>query len=327
MAYAKLSTRNSSGLHPSLRGGHGGLGFLGDSVNPTLTADAAYQQAMKVYSTYNLNPSVMDDATWVAKAESQISDGQFDINWYSPTCAANPVAPLNLFATASGMALTTATVTTGILSSSSVAIIPAVAVPVIGWIIAGVGAIISLIGAIFAHHAAAVKRDLAFGCSALPAVNNALSVIATAVQNGNMKASDAANALPEIYSQFMSAGGASGSFPGGPSSIPSSGVAINDHPYCNGDCAMSLIVFAMVAYWQAQYQAMAATQAAAAAAAASAAAASVSSSAQSLTSPSVPASAISESAAGSPSATSSGLAAIPAWGWIALAALGAWAVL
>jgi hypothetical protein len=125
-------------------------------------------------------------------------------------------------------------------------------------VIAGVGAIISLIGAIFAHHAAAVKRDLNFGCSAIPAVNNAFSVIRQAVASGQMKASDAAAALPQIYSQYMSAGGAGGSVSSGPSGIPGGGQPINDSPWCNSNCELSVVLLAMILFWQAQFQAMAA---------------------------------------------------------------------
>jgi hypothetical protein len=102
-----------------------------------------------------------------------------------------------------------------------------------------------LISSIFTHHAAAVKRDLSFGCSALPAVNNAFSVIAKAVQSGQAHPADAAAALDQIDSEFQSAGGA----------------AINDSPWCNSNCEMGVVLKGMVLYWKSQYTAMAATAA------------------------------------------------------------------
>ena len=88
-------------------------------------------------------------------------------------------------------------------------------------------------------------------CSALPAVNNAFQVIAQAVKAGQSTPADAASALDTIYAQFMQAGGASG-----PAGIPDSGTAINKHPWCNAGCEMSVVLKAMVLYWQAQYLAL-----------------------------------------------------------------------
>lgn len=222
-----------------------------------LTADQAFQQAMSMYSGQHVNPrDYPGNSAWIASMVRQIGAAQFD-PW--PGCTGQAPS-LNLFQTASGLALGTTAATVGILSHTT-SLIPAAAVPVIGWVVAGVGAIISIIGAIFAHHAAAVKRDMNFSCSALPAVNNALALIQQGVQNGTMSPSDAAAALPQIYSQFMAAGGASGSITG-PGGIPSGGAPINNHPYCNSNCEMSVVLLAMVLYWQSKFQAMAAQAAA-----------------------------------------------------------------
>jgi hypothetical protein len=238
---------------------HSCLGSLGDS-NPTLTPEAALQKALSAYSGFHLNPK--DDYTNPSGMTAQIAAGQFDPY---PGCTGQ--APnLNVFQTDSGLALGTTSAAVGILGPSGAALIPAAAVPVVGWVIAGVGAITGLISTIFRHHAAAVKRDLDFSCNGLPAVNNAFSLISHAVQNGTMHPADAAAALPQIYSEFMTAGGASGS-ESGPGSIPGGGTPINDSPWCNSNCELSLALLGMVFYWQSQYEAMAAQQDAAAAAA------------------------------------------------------------
>jgi hypothetical protein len=300
MAYARLSTRNTSGLHPNLRG----MGSLGDVGNPTLTAEAALNQAIKLYAPYHLNPKDFSNSAFLSAAEAEITSAQF-----APYAGCTGQAPaLNLFQTASGVALGTTAAAVGFLGPSGAALIPAAAVPVIGWVIAGIGAIIGLIEAIFAHHAAAVKRDMNFSCGAVPAVNNAFGVIKTAIQNGTMTLSDAAAALPTIYTQFMAAGGASGSA-SGPGSIPSGGTAINDNPYCNANCELSVVLYAMVLYWQSQFQAMAAQQEA---------------DAQSASETSQGGSVL-PGAATSPVA--SGISAIPAWAWLVGAGLAAWAVL
>ena len=295
MAYARLSTRDTSGLHPNLRG-------LGAASSPsTLSASDALQQAIALYGGKNLNPRDIQNPVWISAVEAVIEAAKLNDD---PSCATSTVPPLNLFSTASGLALTTATTTTGLLSATGA--IAASTGALLGAATMGVGLIVSVIGMIFQHHAQAVKRDLNFQCAAVPAVNNAFAVIASAVQNGSATPADAAQALPEIYSNYMSAGGASGSI-SGPGSIPGGGTPINDSPYCNSNCEISIQLLAMVFYWQSQYQALAAQQAAAAAAAASSTTAS-------------------QAATGS-SAAASGLSAIPIWAWIALAVFGAWAVL
>jgi hypothetical protein len=304
--YAPLSTRNENGMTPGLRG----LGFLGDASLPLSPTDAI-NEAIKAYSGSHLNPAQTQNQAWLAAAESAVANANIDVTGgFGPDCAGQTAQPLNLLQTASGIGLSAAGATTGVLAATS--LIPAAAVPVVGWIIAGVGAIIGMIEAIFQHHAQAVKRDLAFGCSAIPAVNNAMAVIIKGVQDGNIRPADAANSLETVYSQFMAAGGASGSA-SGPGGIPSGGKAINDSPFCNSNCELSLVVYAMVLYWTAQFQAQAAQAAAVAA----------ESAAQSGTS---------QGGSGVPGifapapAGASGLSAIPAWAWIALAAVGAWAV-
>jgi hypothetical protein len=308
MSYALLSTRNNNGLHPNFRG----LGFLGDASTPLSPTDAL-TAAIKAYSGYHLNPNQVQNPAWLSAAESAIANATIGVTGgFGPDCVGQTAQPLNLLQTASGLALSGTATTTGILATAS--IIPAAAVPVVGWIVAGVGALIGLIEAIFKHHAQAVARDLQFGCSAIPAANNAMAVIIKGVQDGTILPADAANSLQEIYSQFMAAGGASGGA-SGPGAMPGGGKAINDSPYCNSNCELSMVVYAMVLYWQGQFQAQAA-QAAAVAAEAAAQAATTSQGGSSV--PGI---------ISSPAAVGSGLSAVPAWGWIALALFGAWAVM
>lgn len=298
-----LNTRNSNGLNPALRG----LGFLGDSSLP-LSPTEALNEAIKAYSGAHLNPKQTQNDAWLSGAAAIVSSAAFPLSGgMGPDCTGQTAPSMNLFQTASGISLSAAGATTGILAATSV--IPAAAVPVVGWIVAGVGALIGLIDAIFQHHAQAVKRDLQFACSSWPAVNNAMAVIVKGVNDGNIKAADAAASLWHIYEQVMSAGGASGS-ESGPGGIPSGGKAINDSPYCNSNCEWSLILYAMILYWQAQFQAQAAQEAAVAA--------------ESAAQTSQGGSQVPEVVAGAPA--DSGLSAVPAWGWLALAALGAWAV-
>jgi hypothetical protein len=291
--YAALSTRNASGLHPNFRG----LGFLGDlSIGPTLTPDAAMQQAIQQSSGENLNPKQFNNSAWLSAAASFIQSGALPVTPpYGPDCSGQGAPNLNIFQTASGLALGTTAATVGVLASPSVSLIPAAAVPVVGWVVAGVGAIIGLISAIFQHHAAAVKRDLAFGCSALPAVNNAFSVIARGVQSGQIKPADAAAALDHINSEYQAAGGA----------------AINYSPWCNSNCELGVILKGMVIYWKAQYAAIAAQQEAAA------------TSQGSTGNSSQGGSTVPEVVAGSPSPTSA-LESIPGWAWLAAAAFALW---
>lgn len=306
MAYAALSTRNRSGLHPNLRG----LGAAADTLTP---ADAM-QQAISSFQGKNLNPKDFQNSAWLSTAESQVAAGQFNVSWYSPACAGNTAPPLNLFSTASGLALSTAGVGTGIAAATGA--IAATTATALGAATMGAGLIVAVIAMIFQHHAAAVKRDLAFGCSALPAVNNAFSLIYSAVQNGQTTPDAAASSLDQIFSNFMSAGGA----------------AINYSPFCNSNCEMAVIVKAMVLYWQAQYKAMAAASTASSTQQTDATAAQIAQLTQQAdaadaagdtTTATALRSQAATLAAQSPASTSS----IPSWLWFVAAAAAAWAVM
>lgn len=229
------------------------LGALGDSG--TLTVAQALQMALSMYAGQNFNPKDYQSYLTSSGVARQIQAGAFDP--YSG--CGTPAKNMNLLTTVSGISLSAAGATTGILVATHV--ISAVTGAVLGAATLGVGALISVIGMIFAHHAAAVQRDMNFICGALPAVNNSFAVIKQAVAAGQTSPAAAAAALDEIYSQFMTAGGASGSA-SGPGNIPDSGVAINKHPYCNAACELSMVLKAMVLYWQSQFMAKAGAPAA-----------------------------------------------------------------
>lgn len=208
----------------------------------TLTPAAAMQAAIAQSSGLKLNPKQFQDSAWLAAAASFIQAGALPTTPpYGPDCSGQHASNMSLVNMASGIGLSAAGATTGILVATHV--ISAVTGAVLGAATLGVGALISVISMIFEHHAAAVARDLQFGCSALPAVNNAFAVINQAVQSGQTTPAAAVQALDQIYSEYQSAGGA----------------AINDNPWCNSNCELGVILKGMVLYWQAQYSAMAAS--------------------------------------------------------------------
>lgn len=233
--------------------GHWGLAGLGDTSS-ALTPQAAVQAALAAYSGKNLAKTM--GSAWIAAATSAVESATVPTRPpVGPDCSGVSAQKLNLFQTASGLALGTTGAGVGI--ASAVGAITGAAVGIATAALAGVGVIFALIDMIFAHHAAAVRRDLSFGCGALPAVNNAFAVLAQGVAAKQITPAQAAQAVWQIYSNFMQAGGASGGS-AGPGNIPSSGTAINDHPYCNSNCELSIMVYAMCLYWGAQYSAMAA---------------------------------------------------------------------
>lgn len=243
-------TPTSSGVpivYPSRRPCGCGLGSLGAAV-ATLTPAQALQMAIAAGSNLNLNPRDINNPTWLADAQAAIAAGAIPVTPpFGPNCAGMQTSNMSLLTTASGITLSAAGATTGILVATHV--ISAVTGAIAGAATLGVGALISVVAMIFAHHAAAVKRDLAFGCSALPAVNNAFAVLAQAVAAKQTTPAAAAQALDTVYSNYQSAGGS----------------AINTSPFCNSNCELGVVLKGMVLYWQAKYNAMAAAQAAPAA--------------------------------------------------------------
>jgi hypothetical protein len=199
-------------------------------------------------SNLHLNPRDINSSTWLADAQAAIAAGAIPVTPpFGPNCAGQKTSNMNLLQTAGGISLAAAGATSGIMVATGT--ITAATGALVGAATLGVGALISVISMIFAHHAAAVQRDLAFGCSALPAVNNAFAVIAQAVAAKQTTPAAASQALDAIYSNYQSAGGS----------------AINTSPYCNSNCELGVVLKGMVLYWQSKYNAMAAAAAPAAA--------------------------------------------------------------
>jgi hypothetical protein len=98
-----------------------------------------------------------------------------------------------------------------------------------------IGGILEVFGAIFAHHAAAVKKEQGTLCAAVPAANQALQVIDEAVASGATTPQQAISALQSLPGQFQS---------------EVSGI-YND---CNAACVMTKELQAICAVKVSQYQ-------------------------------------------------------------------------
>jgi hypothetical protein len=214
---------------------------LGDFVSPPawsttataqnpVTADDALNQAESGESSPDF-----PDPTWWQQALADIAAGQMTLD--AAGCQGQPAANVNMFSTASGLALGTTSVTTGILSATGV--IGAATGVALGAATAGVGLLVSVIGMIFAHHAAAVRQEQALECSMVPAANNALTLIAQAVAAGQTTAAAAAGALDTIYSQ----------------AAQYVAPAVKHNP-CNANCEWLVILKAITIYQKAMYNAM-----------------------------------------------------------------------
>jgi hypothetical protein len=77
--------------------------------------------------------------------------------------------------------------------------------PIVGGIVLAIGAIGEVFGAIFGHHAAAIKREQSILCAAVPAANQSLQIIDEAVQNGQASPQDAIAALDNVVTGFRQA--------------------------------------------------------------------------------------------------------------------------
>ena len=310
-----------SGMARKISGGCGcgcssrdGLGWLGDT---SMTPLAALQQAMQAEGMAG-NPD-FSNASWVSGGTADVAAGQIPSASFSPACAGMTPAPnLNLLSTASGLSLSAAGATTGILVATQA--ISATAGAIVGAATMGVGAIIAVIAAIFAHHAQAVKQEQQLGCAAINAFNNAINVIDQAVAAGQLAPADAASSLSTLVTnvgQYVS---------------PS----VKHNP-CNADCEVMVLVNAIVIYKTAIYQGMTAAAAATAAPSADA----LTTQAQQLQAQAATATAQGNStqaaaltqqantllaqAAATPAPASS--SAIPEWAWLAAAGLAAFLVL
>jgi len=73
---------------------------------------------------------------------------------------------------------------------------------IVGGVVLAVGALGSLFGIVFGHHAAAVAAERKVLCAAVPSANDTLSAIYDAVGNGTMTPQQGQQALAGLLSQF-----------------------------------------------------------------------------------------------------------------------------
>jgi hypothetical protein len=77
--------------------------------------------------------------------------------------------------------------------------------PIVGGIVLAGAAILAVFGHIFGHHAAAVKKEQSVLCAAIPAAQDAMSVIDQAVSSGQVTPDQAIAALDNVVAGFRQA--------------------------------------------------------------------------------------------------------------------------
>jgi hypothetical protein len=166
-----------------------------------LTADQATEQvfpAASVKTSAGHNQAVRDQILASVNA-GQIVNAQGTSDYVPGTsqCAATGQSTnVKLAQTAAGLALQGTTI--GLTAAGTVT--AAVLAP---WTL-GISAIIGLFPIFFGHHAAAVKKEQSVLCTAVPAANNYLQVIAQAVQQGMATPQQGIAALNSLLSDFGS---------------------------------------------------------------------------------------------------------------------------
>lgn len=213
------------------------LSFLGSlgAITPDAAAKQVFPNAPKSSSAgHNM-------ATYNAILASAQAGQLLDVNGApayipgTPACAASGVS-------AGSVALT------------SIATVGAKIAPLTGpaapFVLIG-SAIVGLFGGLFAHHAAAVKKEQSVLCAAVPAANNYLQLIDQAVQTGQSSPQDGLNALASLQSGFDS-------------QVASIRKGANPtvSGECNAACVMSSCLRAIILVKGSQYQDLAAQQAA-----------------------------------------------------------------
>jgi hypothetical protein len=138
---------------------------------------------------------------------------------------------------------------------SAIAATIGVSASIIGLAFAGIGAIIGLFIAIFEHHAQAVAKEENVLCQAVPALNNTLNALSTAVQNGTISYATGIATLPQIQQEFASA---------------VASIIKDDQSHCNAACVWTMCLAAIVLVWTSEWQAAIAAETPAPAAASTA---------------------------------------------------------
>lgn len=198
-----------------------------------ITPSEAWKQAARGETGRDFSPG-----GWAYEqtgVEKLLSTAQVDAAAWSPNCASMPAPNLNLFQTASGLALGTTAAGVGILSATTT-LIPAAAIPVVGAVIAGVGALVAVIGTILAHHGAAVRQEQQLGCAAIAAGNNSIALIDQAVRSGQLRPADASAGLDALVSKLSAF----------------VAPAVKHNP-CNANCELLVQFKAIANYLKSQY--------------------------------------------------------------------------
>lgn len=202
----------------------------------------------------NPNPTDQNESSWNAAAVSYILSASYDADNTQSQCTSLGISPaatdLSLTQAAGKLASTGIAAGSAIFAASSGSTIASVAAaPLTLGISFGIAAVVGIVSAIFSHHAQAVARVNSAWCQLIPAVNNSFAVIQEGIANGSISPSAAVAGLDQIHTEFVSAVNSTGTY--------------STSPYCNALCEAEVVIYAIVLYWQGQYNAMAQQQAAA----------------------------------------------------------------
>ena len=217
-----------------------GLGYV---VLGAMTPDEAAQQAMpksSIRSTPGFTQAVYDDI--VSAAQS----GQFQAFNPAGCQGVSTGGNIKIIQSAGGLALNGTSMGLSAAGITSVAGIP------LAPFTFGISAIIGLFPLFFAHHAAAVAKEQRIICAAVPAAQNYLQEIETAVQSGKATPEHGIQAMQSLLSDFQS------------TVAP---IIKNDAHHCNAACVWVKELIAIVAYQNSVFADINAQQQAAAAAA------------------------------------------------------------
>jgi hypothetical protein len=203
------------------------LGFLGQTV---ITPQEALTQAMSGYSSPDFQ-----NATWLAAAAADVQNMNIPVASFSPACA-------GIIAKNPDLSLTQAAGSIAGASTGAVAAAAAgtTAGAVLGVATFGIGIVVAILSAIFAHHAQAVTQEQDLGCVGIAGANNSFAVISQGVQAGSIAPADASTALNTVLSQAQNYMNPS----------------IKNNP-CNADCEAYVLIKAIVLYMQSQFEVMA----------------------------------------------------------------------
>jgi hypothetical protein len=221
------------------------IGGYGWPIGALLPADATNQvfPSSKITNKAGGNQQVWNQIqSSVSAGELVDANGAAEYQAGTASCAAaggsGQSGNVKLAQMAGGLALQGINVA-AVASSSIMAAIGGATI--LGAATMGIGAIIGLFPLLFGHHAAAVKKEQSVLCSAVPAANNYLQIIASAVQSGQATPQAAIQALSSLYSDFESA----------VSSILKGSIGTGT---CNAACVAIAQLHAIVLEMQSEYQ-------------------------------------------------------------------------